>query len=436
MNWKLQKLIQQRSIMSLRLNKLLLLLVLQAVFILPAMLMASPQMHTVKKGDTLYNLSKQYGTTVDKLMKLNNLQGNNLSIGQKLIVKQDAGSTKPKQVSPEKPKPITQETLKPVESPPSKPISNEPIISAPIVTTPPTPVNVSSVTVPKDLLGAEYLYTVKAKDNLYRISVDHGILLKDMLAWNGFPDSNVPIHPGDKIVIKNPSGASNSSLLPTIETASTNSSTAINTSAPATQDTIVVERVYIVQKKDTLYKIATTNGMTVDELKRLNDLSSNELKVGQRIYLAGKKPPEGTIKPKPILTEEDVQKKDKIRTDLIMPVEGKVFSEYGLRNGRPHKGIDLGAKQGTPIYAVLDGTVVYSGVQGAYGNVVVVEHPDFVMTVYAHNEKNMVSVNEKVKAGQQIATVGATGNAQGAHLHFEYRLKGKAINPRKVLPFK
>ena len=119
-----------------------------------------------------------------------------------------------------------------------------------------------------------------------------------------------------------------------------------------------------------------------------------------------------------------------------MPVDGKVWSEYGLRNGRPHKGIDIGAKQGTPIYAVLDGTVVYSGVQGAYGNVVVVEHPDFVMTVYAHNEKNLVSVNEKVKQGQQIATVGATGNARGAHVRFEYRLKGKAINPRKVLPLK
>ncbi len=117
-----------------------------------------------------------------------------------------------------------------------------------------------------------------------------------------------------------------------------------------------------------------------------------------------------------------------------MPVEGKILSEYGLRNGRPHKGIDLGAKSGTPIFAVLDGTVVYSGVQGAYGNVVVLEHPDFVMTVYAHNEKNLVAVGDTVQKGQQIAMVGSTGNATGSHLHFEYRIKGKAINPRKVLP--
>lgn len=423
--------------MSLRLDKLILLLILQAVFLVPAMLMANPQMHTVKKGDTLYNLSKQYGTTVDKLMKLNNLQGNNLSIGQKLIVKQETATTKPKPVTAEKPKPIAVEKPKPAETSQPKPVADEPVspVSPPVTYTPPNAAT-PSVIIPKELLSPEYLYTVKPKDNLYRISVDNGILLKDMLAWNGFADSNVPIHPGDKIVIKDPAGASNSSLLPQVEINSPSGTATSISSVPAVQDTIVVERVYIVQKKDTLYKIATSNGMTVDELKKLNGLTGNELKVGQKIYLAGKKPPDGTVKPKPILTEEDVLKKDKIRNDLIMPVEGRVFSEYGLRNGRPHKGIDLGAKQGTPIYAVLDGTVVYSGVQGAYGNVVVIEHPDFVMTVYAHNEKNLVSVNEKVKAGQQIATVGATGNAQGAHLHFEYRLKGKAINPRKVLPFK
>jgi len=198
---------------------------------------------------------------------------------------------------------------------------------------------------------------------------------------------------------------------------------------------VVIERVYIVQRKDTLFKIASENGMTVDELKKLNNLSSNEIKTGQKLYLAGKPRTSSSSAVTERLTDEEVQKRDRIRSDLYMPVEGKVISEYGLRNGRPHKGIDIGAKSGTPIYAVLDGTVVYSGVQGAYGNVVVIEHPDFVMTVYAHNEKNLVSVNDKVTKGQQIATVGSTGNAQGSHLHFEYRLKGKAINPRKVLSF-
>ena len=56
------------------------------------------------------------------------------------------------------------------------------------------------------------------------------------------------------------------------------------------------------------------------------------------------------------------------------------------------------------------------------------------MTVYAHNEKNLVNVGDHVSQGQQIARMGSTGNSTGPHLHFEYRVKGTALNPRKVLP--
>jgi len=385
------------------------------LLILPVFLAAQQQTITVRKGDTLYSLGKKYGMGVDELMKMNKLQGNNLSIGQKLVVKKAASTpAKPK------PKPVpvveTPKPAPPVETQTPNPTTEE--------TQPPGP------TLPR-ILSDDFYYTVKSKDNLFRIAQNHGIKLTDMLAWNNFPNSSYPIHPGDKIIIKDPLGTASEVVSPPPP-----STPVVTPKEAAKPDTVVIERVYVVQKKDTLFKIATSNGMTVDELKRLNNLKSNDLKVGQRIYLAGTARPQESVNIGENLTEEDVEKRDKIRQDLIMPVEAKVISEYGLRNGRPHKGIDLGAKQGTPIYAVLDGTVVYSGVQGSYGNVVVIEHPDFVMTVYAHNEKNLVSVNDKVKQGQQIAVVGATGNARGAHLHFEYRLKGKAINPRKVLPLK
>ncbi|MDD2229614.1 MAG: LysM peptidoglycan-binding domain-containing protein [Candidatus Cloacimonetes bacterium] len=408
--------------MILKLNRSIWLLVLQIMLIMPAMLSANQQMHTVRKGDTLYSLSKQYGTTVDQLMKLNSLQGNNLSIGQKLIIKAEAAVVKPKPDVP---------TVTPVVKPkPDIPTVTKTPKPDPVADNPPIPIPKTAV-LPPSQLSPDFYYTIKAKDNLYRISVDNNIVLQDMLAWNGFADSSVPIHPGDKIIIKDPSEATyNPDLSASVGTTIKNLPPAI-----ATQDSVVIERVYVVQKKDTLYRIATNNGMTVDELKRLNNMTGNDLRIGQRIYLAGKKRPDGSISPTEI-RPEDEQKKDKTRTDLIMPVDGRVISEYGLRNGRPHKGIDLSAKQGTPVYAVLDGTVVYSGVQGAYGNVIVIEHPEFVMTVYAHNEKNLVNVNDVVKQGQQIGTVGATGNAQGSHVHFEYRLKGKALNPRNVLPLK
>jgi len=396
--------------MILRLDKKLWLLLMQIMFIIPALLMAAPQIHKVRKGDTLYSLSKQYGTTVNELMKLNNLSSSNLSIGQRLVVKAEAPKPKPK------PKPL-----------PAEPVATEP--PQPIPQTPTD--ETGDVSPPSPELSDEYYYVIKPKDNLYRVAVNNGITLAELLAWNGFADSSVPIHPGDRIVIKNPAGFSGS----TPPTPSLQTPAPLPSAASASPDTVVIERVYIVQRKDTLFKIASENGMTVDELKKLNNLSSNEIKTGQKLYLAGKPRTSSSSAVTERLTDEEVQKRDRIRSDLYMPVEGKVISEYGLRNGRPHKGIDIGAKSGTPIYAVLDGTVVYSGVQGAYGNVVVIEHPDFVMTVYAHNEKNLVSVNDKVTKGQQIAAVGSTGNAQGSHLHFEYRLKGKAINPRKVLSF-
>lgn len=406
--------------MILKLNRFIWLVVLQIMLIIPVLLPAAQQVHSVRKGDTLYNLSKKYGTTVDQLMKLNKLQSNNLSIGQKLIISNEKAAPAPKVVPPAKP------AVKP--NPPAN--TPEAIISPPAAETPDVNPAPNVVLPPSTPMTEDFYYTIKAKDNLYRVALNSGISLPELLEWNGFADVSVQIHPGDRLIIKNPNGRSPTEepVTPVIKTPWP--------VVPAKADTVMIERVYIVQKKDTLFRIATNNGMTVEELMKLNNMSSNDLKVGQRIYLAGTPRPASSTKPMPLLTEEEVEKRDKIRTDLIMPAESKVISEYGLRNGRPHKGIDLGAKQGTPIYAVLDGTVVYSGVQGAYGNVVVIEHPDFVMTVYGHNEKNMVSVGDVVKQGQQIATVGSTGNAQGSHVHFEYRLKGKAINPRKVLPLK
>ncbi|MEN6445112.1 MAG: LysM peptidoglycan-binding domain-containing protein [Candidatus Cloacimonas sp.] len=405
-----------KNIMTLKLNKYLWLMVMQILLILPLGLSAADQIHTVKKGDTLYSLSKRYGTTVDELKRLNKLSNNDLAIGQKLIIKKEKA----------KPKPVTPvPVIKPV------PAENQESALPSPNPNPTTPDNIVPPLAPA-IIPPEYYYTVKAGDNLYRIAVNNNITLKDLLNWNNFANSSVNIYPGDKIIVKNPSGSSETITQPE---ESNPEPVALISNTPAKEDTVLIERVYIVQKKDTLYRIATNNGMTVDELMKLNNLTSPDLTVGQKIYLSGKPHP-GTTAPPTILNEEELLKKDKIRTDLIMPVDGHIMSEYGLRNGRPHKGIDLGAKNGTPIYAVLDGTVVFSGVQGSYGNVVVIEHPDFVMTVYAHNEKNLVSVNDVVKQGQQIATVGSTGNAQGSHLHFEYRLKGKAINPRKVLPLK
>ncbi len=194
------------------------------------------------------------------------------------------------------------------------------------------------------------------------------------------------------------------------------------------------ETYHIVQAGENLFRISLRYGMTVDQLKELNDLVTDEISVGQRLAVIPGKP---VSHPPPARREkarESVPESVTRRSDLYLPLNGRVISEFGIRNNMPHNGIDITAPLGDPIYAALDGKVVFVGTQRGYGNVIVLEHKDFVMTVYAHNERNLVRLGEKVERGQPIATVGQSGNATGPHLHFEYRVKGKAINPRKVLP--
>lgn len=386
------------------------------------------QIHNVKRGDNLYNIGKQYGVSVKKLMELNNLRDDKLRIGQILKIKPQEPPPPPPKKTETAP-PASSETLPrqiigSVSSAAdrARPASGE---STAADTT-----QVQTVPATPDQLPEDFFHIVRSGDNLYRISRNAGITIQELLRFNEFANVNVVIHPNQKIIIKDPATYQVAAV--TTETPAAEQATeTVLTAAP---DSVLIEKVYIVQKKDNLYRIALNNNMTVEELKKLNNLTSNNIYVGQKLFIFPPRERRPSDSVAEVITEDDLKTKAIIREDLIMPVDGKILSEYGIRNGRPHKGIDLGAPTGSPIYAVLDGTVVYSGIQGSYGNVVVVEHPDFVMTVYAHNEKNLVSVGDVVKQGQVIATIGSTGNATAPHVHFEYRIKGKAINPRKVLP--
>jgi murein DD-endopeptidase MepM/ murein hydrolase activator NlpD len=118
---------------------------------------------------------------------------------------------------------------------------------------------------------------------------------------------------------------------------------------------------------------------------------------------------------------------------LAWPTEGPVISTFGQRSRGWHAGIDIKAEQGSEIVAAAPGTVAYSGWIRAYGQVVKIKHTKGFVTLYAHNEKNLVEVGEDVVAGQLIAIVGRTGHARGPHVHFEVRREGKAYNPLHLL---
>jgi len=100
-----------------------------------------------------------------------------------------------------------------------------------------------------------------------------------------------------------------------------------------------------------------------------------------------------------------------------------------------HSGVDLMAPMGSPIRAAAGGTVVYAGWYYAYGNIVDIQHADAVITRYAHMSKFApeIASGTPVAAGQIIGQVGATGRARGAHVHFEVRVNGRAVDPKPFL---
>lgn len=120
----------------------------------------------------------------------------------------------------------------------------------------------------------------------------------------------------------------------------------------------------------------------------------------------------------------------------LWPARGVLTSGYGWRWGRMHRGIDIGAPVGTPVFAAASGTVQFSGWNsGGYGNMVEVRHPDGSMTRYAHHSRNLVRSGQQVEQGQQIAEVGSTGYSTGPHLHFEVHLPTQGtVNPMAYLP--
>ncbi|WP_338421199.1 peptidoglycan DD-metalloendopeptidase family protein [Nostoc parmelioides] len=121
---------------------------------------------------------------------------------------------------------------------------------------------------------------------------------------------------------------------------------------------------------------------------------------------------------------------------FIWPAKGVLTSGYGWRWGRMHRGIDIAAPVGTPVFAAADGVVEKSGWnRGGYGNLVDIRHPDGSLTRYAHNSRLLVRAGQQVRQGQQIAAMGSTGFSTGPHTHFEIHKSGKgAINPIAMLP--
>jgi murein DD-endopeptidase MepM/ murein hydrolase activator NlpD len=121
------------------------------------------------------------------------------------------------------------------------------------------------------------------------------------------------------------------------------------------------------------------------------------------------------------------------------PTKGWLTSGFGVRNDpftgkrKMHEGLDIAARTGTPVYATADGIVSSVRTEAGYGKVVTIDHGYGYRTVYGHNSKYNVKVGQRVRRGDQIASIGNTGRSTGSHVHYEIRLNGVPVNPRKYL---
>ncbi len=201
---------------------------------------------------------------------------------------------------------------------------------------------------------------------------------------------------------------------------------------------------YVVRAGDTLAELARTRNIPLEDLAEINGLTEDApLGAGQVIFMLAPAPGMSAA-PAPVAAAEPpaaapgeppAAESGKNKEVLRWPLpEGRLSSAFGKRWGRKHEGIDLAAPEGTPVLAAQEGRVLYAGdtVQG-YGNMVVLQHENDLLTAYAHNSVLLVRVGDHVRAGQTIARVGQSGRATGPHLHFEVRQGQVPLNPLRFL---
>ncbi len=195
----------------------------------------------------------------------------------------------------------------------------------------------------------------------------------------------------------------------------------------------------MVRPGDNLFRIGKAYDVAYEELARVNRIKDvSQIHVGQRIFIPGatRQLPVETItpaEPSPA-TPSMPEVPDSSVDGFIWPVKGTINSGFGPRGISSHDGIDIGAPEGTPIRAIEKGEVIYSDQLRGYGNIIIVRHTGGFISVYAHNEANLVREGQTVSRGEVIARVGNTGRVTGPHLHFEIRKNNAAQDPLRYLP--
>ncbi|MEX0924184.1 MAG: LysM peptidoglycan-binding domain-containing M23 family metallopeptidase [Rhodovibrionaceae bacterium] len=231
------------------------------------------------------------------------------------------------------------------------------------------------------------------------------------------------------------------------------------------------QRVHTVEAGNTVYGISRTYGVDLSELVRLNGIAEPyAITVGQRLVLPTASDVQtASAAPRVSAASPDLDAEEPATTPVSVPtapataasaptaaqgapaaiptpparsggkfawpLQGPTISLYGpTADGLHNDGINIEALAGTPILAAENGVVAYAGNElRGFGNLLLIKHADGWVTAYAHTETFLVEPGQSVTQGQQIATVGRSGNVDRPQLHFEIRKGSRAIDPREML---
>lgn len=268
-------------------------------------------------------------------------------------------------------------------------------------------------------------HIVVTGESLSRIAKKEGVRVSDIRIANPSVSSTDSIYPGDKLRVVEPKNSLSIKFKEVVDRVQEKpfETQVIPDDTKFTSEKTVMQEGIIGQSR-VKAEITYINGIEVD----FHILEEDVIKSPQTKIIK-----KGTKKvPKELTLAMD--------GDMPLPIKNginKISSPFGPRKAPCkgastfHNGIDIKAPTGTPIYASQSGTVTFSGIKGGYGKFIKIKHDGGVETRYGHCSELIVKKGQKVRKGQLIALVGNTGKSTGAHLHFEVRINGEAVDPLK-----
>ncbi len=368
----------------------------------------------VRRGDTLYAIAREYGMTIDEVAKINNLDAPYaIRVGQILKIEKPV----------EKPKPVVE--TKPKVEPKVEPVVKEK--PKEVVKEKTTPKETSKEKV--DVRVPVKTIVVAKGDTLYSISRAYAVPVNDLAVMNNL-SAPFALRVGDslrvpdlveRVPVKKDATPKVEPVKPKTETKPQPQAKpqAKTETKPQTKSQPKTESKN--QTKPAQKKTEKTNQKKVTETKKPVD----------------KKTPEKKVEPKKTETKKTEPQKIVARSSskFSWPVRGKILSQFGAKNGGLYNdGINISAAFDSTVAAAENGVVAYAGneVRGM-GNLIIIQHSDGWMTVYAHLNSMSVRRGARVSVGQKIGTVGQTGKVNSPQLHFEIRNGTKAHNPINYL---